>query len=1021
MLRNVVGFPWCPMLQSGTFEEHAVADVPPIEPARRIPQEEVPPPLHPAGDPPWRRMYITRRDVEKHGYTADCQGCRALQLKLRSQTHSEACRRRMIKAMADDPEGAERLAQRAERDKEVAEELSQHRVKRHRTEDARGGGEPLPEDKADDKNTHKRKPDNDDIEEERLQDREGDVIENAPNVQYGGSSSSGVNPQPQAAAAPAAANSQTPDAAADEDMNADEPPTKLPRTGETELSWIDESEWKIFELFSVPRVGKFAAEYGMTQGLAMDIKSKEDNVGPWNFLQPRERRRAMEEVRRQCPALVIGSPPCEMFSTLQNLNQEIPADVWNQRMHDARQLLEFAITVYWEQLLGGRYFVHEHPLAATSWRLPSVQRLAKEKGVYLVHADQCAYGQHLPGDEALVKKPTLFMTNSPELARILGDRCSGQHEHRTLLGGGRAKKAQVYPEGLCRAMCQGARLQRWMDLEQAEHDQPIQALSASQADYGVYFDDVTGAPLKTSLVEEARREEMEYVRGRKIYTKVPIQRCFEATGRQPVTLRWVDVNKGSEEMPNYRSRLVARELRRGAAQSPEYHAPTPPLEALKCLLALAAGRGRADTRVVHVDVRRAHFYADVRREVFVTIPAEDFAAGDEQMCAQLVKSMYGTRDAASNWERAYSDFLKRKGFVQGTACPNVFVHPSRGIPLVVHGDDFTAVVNSQQQEWFVSTMKQEFEVKVKVLGMGERCEREIVVLNRHIRVCSRGFEYEADVRHVPLLVDMLGLQGANGISAPGVAADARTREEAEQNKQRGPQDDASLYRQIAARANYIAADRFDLQYAVKEACRAMSSPGEGDWARLKKIGRYCIKYPRVIHEYLWNYQKETQVNVYTDSDYAGDRVTRKSTSGGAVVVNGSTVKSWAKTQSIIALSSGEAELYAAVRACSELFGVLNILKEMGVTAASTPRMFLDASAAVGIMSRAGTGATRHLDVNSLWIQQAVRSGRVIPQRIAGTENPADLGTKYREGTAFDELFAKIGLRRATVAKAIRHE
>ena len=63
-----------------------------------------------------------------------------------------------------------------------------------------------------------------------------------------------------------------------------------------------------------------------------------------------------------------------------------------------------------------------------------------------------------------------------------------------------------------------------------------------------------------------------------LYEKVPIKTCFEETGKAPITVRWIDINKGDQENPNYRSRLVAREI--NTYKRDDLFAATPPLEAL---------------------------------------------------------------------------------------------------------------------------------------------------------------------------------------------------------------------------------------------------------------------------------------------------------------------------------------------------------------------------------------------------------------------------------------------------------
>ena len=90
-------------------------------------------------------------------------------------------------------------------------------------------------------------------------------------------------------------------------------------------------------------------------------------------------------------------------------------------------------------------------------------------------------------------------------------------------------------------------------------------------------------------------------------------------------------------------------------------------------------------------------------------------------------------------------------------------------------------------------------------------------------------------------------------------------------------EEARLFRGIAARLNYIGPDRPDVQFAVKEAPRLMSLPRKCDWRILRKIGRYLIRRPRVA--LLFNYQhRQTVLDGYSDSDWAGCSRSRKSTS-----------------------------------------------------------------------------------------------------------------------------------------------
>ena len=93
------------------------------------------------------------------------------------------------------------------------------------------------------------------------------------------------------------------------------------------------------------------------------------------------------------------------------------------------------------------------------------------------------------------------------------------------------------------------------------------------------------------------------------------------------------------------------------------------------------------------------------------------------------------------------------------------------------------------------------------------------------------------------------------------------------------EEDSSRFRALAARANYLSQDRPDIQYATKDLCREMSSPTVRSWTGLKRLGRYLLDHPRLVHEFR-RQGKHDKLIVWSDTDYAGCPRTRKSTSGG---------------------------------------------------------------------------------------------------------------------------------------------
>ena len=121
-------------------------------------------------------------------------------------------------------------------------------------------------------------------------------------------------------------------------------------------------------------------------------------------------------------------------------------------------------------------------------------------------------------------------------------------------------------------------------------------------------------------------------------------------------------------------------------------------------------------------------------------------------------------------------------------------------------------------------------------------------------------------------------------------------------------------------------DRPDLLSSVKELVRKMASPSAKDLIALKRVARYTIKYSRMACRYLWILWivilKSTATRTLLDVF-----LREKSTVGGTVVWSGQFVKAWSKTMGVLALSSGESELAAVVRAATKGLGSQSLLSD----------------------------------------------------------------------------------------------
>lgn len=211
--------------------------------------------------------------------------------------------------------------------------------------------------------------------------------------------------------------------------------------------------------------------------------------------------------------------------------------------------------------------------------------------------------------------------------------------------------------------------------------------------------------------------------------------------------------------------------------------------------------------------------------------------------------------------------------------------------------------------------------------------------------------------------------------------------------------EATNYRAIVARCNHLAPGRPDIVYAAKELARAVSKPINGNLQRLKRLARYLNGTPRLVLQCGWQPTISTFI-MHSDADWAGRRNIRKNTTGGCMMFGDHCVKGWSKTQTLVASSSGESELYASLIVSAETFCSLAILKYLGWMLHG--EAWGDAHVALGIVNQGGHVKARHVDTSLLWIQQVAAEQRLKYKNVLGTINPADLFTKH-----LDEKFSSL--------------
>ncbi|CAK0903822.1 unnamed protein product [Prorocentrum cordatum] len=316
-------------------------------------------------------------------------------------------------------------------------------------------------------------------------------------------------------------------------------------------------------------------------------------------------------------------------------------------------------------------------------------------------------------------------------------------------------------------------------------------------------------------------------------------------------------------------------------------AGTPLLKFVRLALVLAATFGnRMKVYLIGLwNISNAFFHAEMGEDVYAVPPP-----GEEgpNVVWHLRKALYGTRRASKLFQRKVIGTLTDQGFIRMLVTVMVFYHVQKGIYTVVHGDDFMAVAKFEvKRSPFVGSAE----------AGGEATSGHF--LKRTVSWTEKGFHWESDAKHARTVVEAHGkLPAAREISP----ASKSIGKEVPTALDKLGYAEKKLFQSAAPTALYWAADRPDIQFATSWIMRGMQEPLVLHELELKRLAAYSATHPQMM----WNFEYQelpSEVTIVTDSDWAGDEVTRRSRGGGFEYVREARIDSWAGQQATRAPSS----------------------------------------------------------------------------------------------------------------------
>ena len=177
-----------------------------------------------------------------------------------------------------------------------------------------------------------------------------------------------------------------------------------------------------------------------------------------------------------------------------------------------------------------------------------------------------------------------------------------------------------------------------------------------------------------------------------------------------------------------------------------------------------------------------------------------------------------------------------------------------------------------------------------------------------------------------------------------------------------------------------------------------------------QVIKYLKAYPRMFQEWQADFNKEDLVlREYSDSDWATDDITQKSTSGGALAIGLVALSHRSKSQVTVALSSGDAEFSGMIQCLVESVSIWNPMQEIWDMETKIIA-HTSALACRGMLLGSGVGLIKHLTTKQLWTQGAVATYGVVIEKIPRAVNSADAFTHPLSGQALMDHLRRLGFR-----------
>ena len=495
--------------------------------------------------------------------------------------------------------------------------------------------------------------------------------------------------------------------------------------------------------------------------------------------------------------------------------------------------------------------------------------------------------------------------------------------------------------------------------------------------------------------KEAMNDEFESLLKNKTWELVP-----RPSDQKVIGCRWVyKIKRGLDgSITRHKARLVAR----GYSQTEgidydEVFAPVAHSATIRTLLSFANSN---DLEIHQLDVKTAFLHGVLDCDLYMEQPEGYEDNEHPDYVCKLNKCLYGLKQSAKCWNELLDKHFIETGYIKADADGCVYIKVESGsfVIMGVYVDDFIPISNDTA---LMNAEKAALADKFEVVDNGniEYFLKMAVKRDRQSRTLTI-----SQPNYIETILTKFAMLECKPVATP---MDAKA--SFDKLSEGDERFDRTKYQQAIGCLTYLATHtRPDISASVGILSKFMSDPGPAHWSGVKRILRY-LQGTRSYGLVFTGRDDDTLLG-FSDSDWAGDSVTRRSVSGYVFQLGRSTISWCSKRQQTVAKSSTEAEYVALSIATQEVIWLRRLLSDLCVDMSTPTEMMEDNRGAIDLSKNPKNhGRTKHIDVSYHFTRERIASKEIKVSYVPSTENLADVMTKPLPRVPFERFRDELGV------------